>query len=338
MPLHLNTDSINESQEPTDLSHDDYVNLGLATDTGEPTAAALALAIVSDRFNPAPLLDENADALDTVAVEDLSDEELAELGFTRVSEDTYDAANPKHVINGDVLEFLDPDDVAEVTDLDDLRESAVALARLLPLNESSDLATRAIGGTLADIAAIASGQNVSEGFKKGDFRKIRKLPSGPTAVNRMLGAMLFKGAIRRAPKPGSGYRAGDYRKDVGYSVGTPAGLKKVQRWIAKNPTYRLKFGKAALRKAAAAIKSITGGVKASVAAKGNKAALTQMAAKKAASKAKGAKGAVKGKGKAAFESVTPGAQAPQTDTKAKTWRILDEAYASPTKQSSQTNG
>lgn len=66
--------------------------------------------------------------------------------------------------------------------------------------------------------------DLDERFKKGDFRKIHA-KGGAALVNKMLGAMLNKEAIKRAPK-GTGYKKGDYNKNLGgYSRGTASGIK-----------------------------------------------------------------------------------------------------------------
>jgi len=116
--------------------------------------------------------------------------------------------------------FDDLDEMAESESLTD-RATAAAFGHyfagqgLVPLEE----------------AGLKPGQAFAGTWKKGDFKKVHKGTvkspkgkSGPELVNRMLGAMIYKGAIKRV-KAGSGYTGGDYGKASGYGPGTDSGIK-----------------------------------------------------------------------------------------------------------------
>lgn len=141
-------------------------------------------------------------------------------------------------VSGSALE------AAEIIDLDDL--TAMLAETLDDCAEATDLPTKVAIAAFSDLfrqdaelvdEAMPPGGQYKGTFKKGDFKKIhagkKTTPAGkkgPEIINRMLGAMIVKGAIKKA-KPGSGYTGGDYAKDKGYGPGTAPGIKA---WLKKS--------------------------------------------------------------------------------------------------------
>lgn len=184
------------------------------------------------------------------------------------------------------VESIAPEDMAELVDIDDL----VMMFEYYVENEMPS-------ETLEDKARLAAASamlDLGEARKKKDFKRYYGNTAkgySRKAVNRMLGAMIFKGAIDRAEKPGSGYDGGDYKKHPGgYGQGTAAGIKS---WMKVS-------GRA------------TGKVKAKYVAASKKAGMS-MKAKKAAAAKKGA--AAKLKGKKSKKGAAISASAEQTPAK-----------------------
>lgn len=197
-------------------------------------------------------------------------------------------------INGDVL--------SEVVDLEDMES-------MFDYHMTNEHDASTLQGKLE--AAVFSYGDVDEEtldeFKKGDFKKVHKGAmkttggTGPKMVNRMLGAMIAKQAIKRAkasgpgtPKKkggftnqggekGAGYRGGDYEKHgPGYGDGTEPGQKVWMKYVKRKAAeLKKKSMKIKGKKAAPKEKKVT---KKAVAKKGA-AAL----AKKVATKGKGKK-------------------------------------------------
>ena len=141
-----------------------------------------------------------------------------------------------------LLQTMDGELVAEATDLDDMYGMFEHFVSQLAESTLEEKILKATGlGLLGENYDLT---NLSEAsvFKKGDFRKIHagtnKTTSGktgPALVNRMLGAMLKKEAIKRAKAPGAGYKKGDYEKEpAGYGGGTAKGRKAVMMFKSKN--------------------------------------------------------------------------------------------------------
>ena len=170
------------------------------------------------------------------------------------------------------VETIDPEDLAQVVDADDL----LAMFEWHVGNEMPS-------ESLEDKARLAAacqllGYPVDEAkgpFKKGEFKRIRKKPRGVDRVMRMLLAMIHKQSIKRVAK-GTGYKKGDYKKHpAGYAGGTPTGLKKWKKYRKQKA--------AKIKKAAVKAKMPPGGAK------------KKAAAKKGAAKKLAKKGAQKGK-------------------------------------------
>lgn len=186
----------------------------------------------------------------------VADEELADAVVTTDS-------NFREAKNGDWIECdedheeaipwpveeLDGAIVAEEVDMDDLVECFQMWVNDLPEDTLASKTAKRVAEELLygsdedDVADIEEDQiDEKSGFRKGAFRQMRKKGAG-AQVNRMLGAMLQKGVITRAKKPGKGYRKGDYAKNpAGYPTGTPKGVKKWKK-------YKTGKGKAAVAKA-----------------------------------------------------------------------------------------
>jgi hypothetical protein len=164
------------------------------------------------------------------------------------------------------VEAIDPEDMAELVDLDDL-------AMMFEYYVENEMPSE----TLEDKARLATAKamlDLDEARPKRTFKKKYGKPGYTRAkVNQMLGAMLFKGAINRAA-PGSGYDGGDYKKNPpGYGQGTAAGVKKWAKYTGR----------------------ATGKVKASIKAAAKKAGKKATKVGKAAAPKKGAAAKLKGK-------------------------------------------
>jgi len=186
-------------------------------------------------------------------------------------------------------------DLAEVVDLDDL----AAMFSFYVENEMP-------GDTLEEKARLAvarelAGLDEAGPFKKGAFRKMHA-QGGASQVNRMLGAMIAKGAIKRAKASGpgtprkdgpgftnqggvkgAGYKGGDYQKaPPGYGGGTAPRIAIWQRYkkgkktklvavskkasVKKGAKIAAKFAKKVSAKKGAASKLAVGKKKATISA------------------------------------------------------------------------
>ena len=211
------------------------------------------------------------------------------------------------------FESIDPEDMAELIDLDDLQ----AMFEYYVENEMPS-------ETLEDKARLAAARQIvglDEWKKKGFKAAYAAAGEGPaktamhSKLNRMLGAMIFKKAIKKANKPGTGYDAGDYKKSAGWSQGTKAGLK------AYNKATGRMAGKikAAKRKEKAAAK-----VTAKQAAKG-KRFKKKAATKKGAAAKLSSKKAKKGK---AISASATGAVGTLSEGAALSGKMLDKMHQS----------
>lgn len=176
------------------------------------------------------------------------------------------------------IESIDPKVLAQVIDDEDLQAMfEYFVTNEMPNETLEDKARLAAAMQLLDIEE----DDVDEAkgpFKKGSFKKMRKRgQKGVDKVTRMLLAMIHKESIRRVSK-GKGYAKGDYKKHpAGYAKGTPAGIKKWQKYKGK---FKAKIAKAAK-------KAKMGGAK--------MGAVKKAGAKKGAAKKLAKKGAGKGK-------------------------------------------
>jgi hypothetical protein len=136
-----------------------------------------------------------------------------------------------------------PGDVAEAfIDIDDLVNMFEHFVTHMEETTTQDRILKAAALELLGEGYDLKNLEEASVFKKGDFRKIRsgtlKTPNGktgPELINRMLGAMLKKEAIKRAKAPGAGYKRGDYDKNpAGYGGGTGKGRKAVMMFKNKN--------------------------------------------------------------------------------------------------------
>jgi hypothetical protein len=139
------------------------------------------------------------------------------------------------------IESLDGSLAWQFADTDDLIEMFKHYVSNLPESTLEEKARKAVFAELVSEEAL----DEKGPFKKGAFRKMHAA-GGKEQVNRMLGAMMAKGAIKKAgsagtkylqtgvtakggTKAGSGYAGGDYVKDSGYAPGTGSGRK---RWMS----------------------------------------------------------------------------------------------------------
>lgn len=205
------------------------------------------------------------------------------------------------------IETLTGDVLAETVDMDDM-------AGMFDFHMVNEHDHDSLQGKL-EATMFDYGANLDE-FSKGDFKKVHKGAlkttggTGPAMVNRMLGAMIAKQAIKRAkagspgtPKAkggftdqggvkGAGYRGGDYEKHApGYGSGTGSGVKV---WTKYRTRKQAELAKKAKKIKGKKAPKQPGAVKKAVAAKG------------AAAKAVKAKAAKKGVGKKLESTGTDG--------------------------------
>lgn len=131
------------------------------------------------------------------------------------------------------VEWLPGEVIAEALDYDDLYASFVYhVNHLMPAETMEDKTRHAVALSMLDEA------DVLDEYKKGDFSKLaRKGVGGRGLVNRMLGAMVKKGAIRHTKSGEKGYKApgaegpASYQKAGTYRKGgTSAGKRKVAQF------------------------------------------------------------------------------------------------------------
>ena len=237
----------------------------LTAPTGGTDETTVAAHLEDKDGNPtlqAKVLENFLDEVDFDDVFDLieSDEETAALieteeGWIKWDDELQCYVESEEGEEGAVLgtiQTLDGETVAEVIDMDDA-------ANMFDYHMTEEHDASTLQGKLE--AAVFSYGEVDEDtldeFKKGDFKKIHKGAlkttggSGPDMVKSMLGAMIAKGAIKRAKaaapgtpkgggksgftgqggKKGAGYRGGDYEKHgPGYGDGTDGGKKVWQKY------------------------------------------------------------------------------------------------------------
>lgn len=173
------------------------------------------------------------------------------------------------------IESLDGEIAAMFVDEDDLYEMFRYYVANMP---EETLEEKTLKAVFADVLDEEDDENVDEAkgpFKRGAFKKIHKKAGGPALVNRMLGAMMAKQAIKKAgsqgtkylakgvtakggTKPGTGQGGSDYEKASGYAPGTGSGVKKWRAYKGKmaadltkqeKKTLKAKSGKAKLKAA-----------------------------------------------------------------------------------------
>ena len=124
------------------------------------------------------------------------------------------------------VESIDPEDMAEIIDLDDLAMMfEYHVENEMPSETLEDKARRAAAMAMLDLDEARPKRTFKLKYGKPGYTRAK--------VNQMLGAMIFKGAIDRAA-PGSGYDGGDYKKHPGgYGQGTGAGVKKWSKYTGR---------------------------------------------------------------------------------------------------------
>jgi hypothetical protein len=299
-PIEIGAPEVNDTPEDLDAQAQEF----LETEDGELTIEG---EIIRDFLE-----DVDMDAL--FDVEEAQEHIEVEDGFVVFTDEGYYADAEPDDENGEdaVIETMPGDVVAQVIDMDDLyamfeyhvvnelpedsleekARKAVAL-QLIGVDEKFGKKKGKKGKGYDDDDEDMDEDALEEKFKRGTFVKMSGQGGAPRAmVNRMLGAMMNKEAIKRASAPGKGYKApgaakkGDYRKfPGGYGVGTPKGIKK---WLKYKKTKAAQLAKAAKKtKKAKKVLAAKGGVTA-----GGKKKKT----KKKAQAKKGAKVLAKKKG------------------------------------------
>lgn len=148
--------------------------------------------------------------------------------ITVVAED--DESLYEDVMPGSVaLKLVDEDDIADM-----FLHYVEKLAEHAATSESLEDRTR--------LAVLESAllKPLDEKYQRGAFRKLRKQPGGAELVNKMLGAMLAKGEIKRAKKSGKGYKGGDYDKGPRYKSGATKAVKTKGKLIRKRNAAKVK--------------------------------------------------------------------------------------------------
>lgn len=171
-----------------------------------------------------------------------------------VVEDEDDAEVEEEMLPGVVArQLIDEDDLAEMFlhYLDILGERASA--EDAPLEDRARL-------------AVFESLLLDERFRRGAFRKARSAEGGATGmnstVNRMLGAMLQKGVLKRAKKPGAGYKGGDYTKGPRYRTGGTKATKRKAKAIARRKKAKVSRAKkgTASRKAGRKLRALAASI------------------------------------------------------------------------------
>jgi hypothetical protein len=218
---------------------DEQAEIDLFTKDGELTLEAEVLAGFIASLDCGDLFED----------EDVREFIESETGFYREDEDGEMVACEKDAEGAQELtiESLDGEIAALFIDEDDMLAMFEHYVENLPEETLEEKARKAV---------------FTEGFKKGAFKKIHA-GGGKTLVNRMLGAMMAKGAIKKAGSsgtkykekgvtakggvtPGKGYAGGDYTKASGYAPGTGGGIKKWMSYKGKHASDLKKAGKKAI--------------------------------------------------------------------------------------------
>jgi len=119
--------------------------------------------------------------------------------------------------------------------------------------------------SLEDKAKLAVFENallrpLEEKFRRGAFRQLRKQPGGGELVNKMLGAMMAKGEIKRAGKSGSGYKGGDYARGARYGQGPTKSVKQKGKMIRRRKAAKIKQSMQRTRRARSRARALAASV------------------------------------------------------------------------------
>lgn len=119
--------------------------------------------------------------------------------------------------------------------------------------------------SLDDKAKLAVFENallrpLEEKFRRGAFRQLRKQPGGGELVNRMLGAMMAKGEIKRAKKGGAGYKGGDYQRGARYGSGPTKSVKQKGKMIRRRKAAKIKQSMQRTRRARSRARALAASV------------------------------------------------------------------------------
>jgi len=315
-PVHLGASGGEEVEEESTVEEE--VKARLETEDGEPTLEA---EVISDFL-------ESVDYSDLYAVEGVKDVIEYREGHVIADEDG-DYEEVEEAAEGTKLAFfecLSGEVVADIIDMDDMVAMfEYHVANDMPQDTLEDKARFAVACSLLGLEEDEDG-DVSEKFKRGTFKKMSNAGGvSREMVNRMLGAMLNKQAIKRAPGgAGTGWDDGDYAQNAGgYGPGTAAGITAWKKYKAqkavelekdskktKGGLKKLATASGTKKKSAEDVKKEKAAKKKSKSAPKSKSKPAPKSKKKAAPK-KGAKAfAKKGnkkkkKGIAASDSVTP---------------------------------
>lgn len=158
-----------------------------------------------------------------------------------------------------ISEEIVPGTVAlRVLDETDLGAMFLHYLDILGENASTDEAT------LDDKTKLAVFENallkpLNEKYARGAFRKIHKTKGGPELVNRMIGAIMNKGEIKRAGK-GKGYRGGDYERTGRYNGPERKATKTKRMRIRKQSSAKIRASMSRTRGARKRAKALAASV------------------------------------------------------------------------------
>ena len=226
MPVVL-TSALRESSKGRDA-------LPLFDESGELTLAGQVIADFLEHADFSPVFEHPAAWPYVITLVDESDESIEE-----------------DVLPGSV--------VLKLIDEADLAEMFLHYLDLLGENATQEDAS------LDDKAKLAVFENallrpLDEKFRRGSFRQLRKQPGGGELVNRMLGAMIRKGEIKRAKKGGGGYKGGDYQRGARYGQGPTLSVKQKGKMIRRRKATKIKQSMQRTRRARARARTLAASV------------------------------------------------------------------------------
>lgn len=214
--------------------------LQLVDATGNPTITGQVLSAFAAALSMGALF-EDQDARKHV---------VSTRGFALEEGDDFVAcaADAEGAIEVEIEEMAGPVAAALLDEADARACYAYYVMNALPSKTLAERTIREIAASFLDESDVAS----LDEFAKGAFRKMRR-KGGAGKVNSMLGAMIAKGAIKRAHaarpgtarknrtgfknqggEKGAGYKGGDYEKhEPGYGQGTAPYAKKWKKFRAK---------------------------------------------------------------------------------------------------------
>jgi hypothetical protein len=191
----------------------------------------------SQDFDPVDFIYNDALTLEAEVISDfLTCTDFSEI-FEHPEIDKYTTSIKQENEEGDseTIEVIPGDVALQLVDEDDLTQMFLQYVDALPEETLEDVAKKTAISNLLD-----------EKFKKGTFKKVHKVKGGKQLVNKMIGAMLAKKAIKR--------NGSKYAKGKAYGSGTGSEKKKIAKNYKKN---QAKFGKKqAKRKAYKTLKSL----------------------------------------------------------------------------------